>query len=112
MSEFTKPWPNQCPSYTEYVGTDFFTALEIVNNTKPVYSPAETVFLVPCCRYNVLVFAQDGLGKEYGCPTTSGTNFCPRLPKEGRALSPFFGPPKKPKIKSYFTALFLDCFIR
>ena len=32
--------------------------------------------------------------------------------KEGRALSPFFGPPWKPKIKIYFTTLFLDCFIR
>ena len=27
-------------------------------------------------------------------------------------LSPFFGPHRKPKIKSYFTTLFLDCIIR
>ena len=32
--------------------------------------------------------------------------------KGGRALSPFFGPPRKPKIKSYFTTFSLDCFIR
>ena len=32
--------------------------------------------------------------------------------KEGRALSPFFGPHWKPKIKSYFTTLSLDWFIR
>ena len=35
-----------------------------------------------------------------------------RLSKGGRALSPVFGPPRKPKIKSYFTTLSLDCFIR
>ena len=35
-----------------------------------------------------------------------------QLYKEGRALSLFFGPPWKPKIKSYLTTLCLDCFIR
>ena len=32
--------------------------------------------------------------------------------KGGCALSPFFGPPRKPKIKSYFKTLSLDCLIR
>ena len=32
--------------------------------------------------------------------------------KGGRALSPFFGPPRKPKIKSYFTKFSLICLIR
>ena len=108
FTEFTKPWPKQCPSYTEYVGTDFFTALEIVKNTKPVYSQAETMFLIPCCRYNVLVFAQGGLGNEYGCPTTSGTNLCPRLPKfplkkMGTYLLPF-----RDNIQ-YFSIIHMSC---
>ena len=32
--------------------------------------------------------------------------------KGGRALGPFFGPHGKPKIKSYLTALSLDCLNR
>ena len=32
--------------------------------------------------------------------------------KGGRALSPYFGPHRKPKIKTSFTTLSLDCFIR
>ena len=41
-----------------------------------------------------------------------GTYYITFVCKGGRALSPFFGPPRKPKIKSYHTKFSLECLIR